>query len=66
MIAVAVDYVYRLDQPHVPGQLATVCATIAEGDGLIGDIATVTIGRDHWSTSRWKYTPYSPARRRVA
>ena len=42
----AVDYVYRLDQPHVPGQLAIVCATIAEGEGLIGDIETVTIGRD--------------------
>jgi malate dehydrogenase (oxaloacetate-decarboxylating) len=46
LISVPVDYVYRLDQPHVPGQLATVCATIAEGDGLIGDIETVTIGRD--------------------
>jgi malate dehydrogenase (oxaloacetate-decarboxylating) len=43
---VPVDYVYRLDQPHVPGQLATVCATIAKGDGLIGDIETITIGRD--------------------
>jgi malate dehydrogenase (oxaloacetate-decarboxylating) len=42
----AVDYVYRLDQPHVPGQLATVCATIAQGNGLIGDMETVTIGRD--------------------
>jgi malate dehydrogenase (oxaloacetate-decarboxylating) len=43
---VAVDYVYRLDQPHVPGQLAKVCAAIADGGGLIGDIETVSIGRD--------------------
>ena len=42
----AVDYVYRIEQPHVSGQLAKVCATIADGDGLIGDITTVTIGRD--------------------
>ena len=42
----AVDYVYRLDQPHVPGQLAKVCAAIADGGGLIGDIETVSIGRD--------------------
>ena len=41
-----VDYVYRIDQPHVSGQLAQVCGTIAEGKGLIGDIETVTIGRD--------------------
>jgi malate dehydrogenase (oxaloacetate-decarboxylating) len=41
-----VDYVYRLDQPHVSGQLAKVCGTIAEGRGLIGDIETVSIGRD--------------------
>jgi malate dehydrogenase (oxaloacetate-decarboxylating) len=43
---VAVDYVYRIEQPHLPGKLATVCAAIAEGGGLIGDIITVTIGRD--------------------
>ncbi len=42
----AVDYVYRLEQPHVPGQLARVCACIAEASGLIGDIATIKIGRD--------------------
>ncbi len=42
----AVDYVYRLEQPHVPGQLAKVCARIAEQAGLIGDISTVSIGRD--------------------
>jgi malate dehydrogenase (oxaloacetate-decarboxylating) len=42
----AVDYVYRIEQPHVSGQLAKVCATIAEGDGLIGDVTTITVGRD--------------------
>lgn len=26
----AVDYVYRLEQPHVSGQLALVCQTIAD------------------------------------
>src|SRR6266480_5846104 len=42
----AVDYVYRVEQPHVSGQLARVCAVVAEGDGLINDIATVSIGRE--------------------
>ena len=42
----AVDYVYRLEQPHVPGQLARVCARIADQSGLIGDVHTVSIGRD--------------------
>ena len=40
------DYVFRIDQPHVRGQLAKVCTMIAEGDGLIGDIVTITMGRD--------------------
>jgi hypothetical protein len=43
---VAVDYVYRIEQPHVPGQLAKTCARIAEANGLIGDVVTVSIGRD--------------------
>jgi malate dehydrogenase (oxaloacetate-decarboxylating) len=41
-----VDYVYRIEQPHVAGQLAKVCGTIAKARGLIGDIATVQMGRD--------------------
>lgn len=41
-----VDYVYRIEQPHVPGQLARVCGAIADADGLIGDIVTVQIGRE--------------------
>jgi malate dehydrogenase (oxaloacetate-decarboxylating) len=43
---VAVDYVYRLDQPHVPGQLARVATAIADAGALINDITTVNIGRD--------------------
>ena len=42
----AVDYVYRIEQPHVSGQLAKVCQTIADARGLIGDIVTVQVGRD--------------------
>src|SRR5215213_5675553 len=41
-----VDYVYRIDQPHVSGQLAKICGVIAEGRGLIGDIDTITMGRE--------------------
>jgi malate dehydrogenase (oxaloacetate-decarboxylating) len=41
-----VDYVYRIEQPHVSGQLAKVCGAIADAQGLIGDIATVQMGRD--------------------
>jgi malate dehydrogenase (oxaloacetate-decarboxylating) len=42
----AVDYVYRIEQPHLPGQLATTCQRIADAGGLIGDVVTVSIGRD--------------------
>lgn len=42
----AVDYVYRLEQPHAAGTLAAVCGQIAEAAGLIGDIETISIGRD--------------------
>ncbi len=38
-----VDYVYKIEQPHVSGQLAKVCAAIADGKGLIGDVETVSI-----------------------
>jgi len=43
---VAVDFVYRIEQPHRTGMLARVCRAIADGDGLIGDIRTISIGRD--------------------
>ncbi len=42
----AVDYVYRIEQPHVAGQLATTCQRIADAGGLIGDVVTISIGRD--------------------
>jgi malate dehydrogenase (oxaloacetate-decarboxylating) len=41
-----VDYVYRIEQPHVSGQLARVCQRIADADGLIGDMVTIQIGRE--------------------
>ena len=42
----ALDYVFRIDQPHIRGQLAQVCNAIAEAEGLIGDIVTINMGRD--------------------
>lgn len=41
-----VDYVYRVEQPHVSGQMAKVCQRIADADGLIGDVVTIQVGRD--------------------
>jgi malate dehydrogenase (oxaloacetate-decarboxylating) len=41
------DCTYRVQVPHRKGQLARVMATIAEGDGLIGDVVTVSVGREH-------------------
>ena len=41
-----VDYVYRIEQPHVSGQLAKVCQRIADAEGVIGDVVTIQIGRD--------------------
>ncbi len=40
------DYTYRIRVPHRPGQLAKVAGTIAEGNGLIGDVTTINVGRD--------------------
>src|SRR5919204_1202640 len=42
----AVDYVYRIEQPHAVGSLARVCAAVAQAEGLIGDVATINVGRD--------------------
>jgi malate dehydrogenase (oxaloacetate-decarboxylating) len=42
----ALDYTYRIKQPHRTGQLARVAKAIAEGDGLIGDVTTINVGRD--------------------
>ncbi len=41
-----VDYIYRIDQPHIRWQLAKVCNSISEAGGLIGDIVTINMGRD--------------------
>jgi len=41
---VPVDFVYRIEQPHRTGMLARVCRAIADGDGLIGDVQTVSMG----------------------
>src|ERR1700730_14974704 len=41
------DCTYRVQIPHRPGQLARVASAIAEGEGLIGDVVTVSLGREH-------------------
>ncbi len=41
------DCTYRVQIPHRAGQLAKVASAIAEGEGLIGDIVTVSVGRDY-------------------
>ncbi len=40
------DYTYRIQIPHRPGQLAKAAGTIAEGNGLIGDVVTINVGRE--------------------
>ena len=40
------DYTYRIQLPHRPGQLAKVAGTIAEGNGLIGDVVTINVGSE--------------------
>ena len=42
----ALDFTYRIQVPHRPGQLARVAGRIAEGEGLIGDVTTINVGRD--------------------
>ena len=41
------DCTYRLQVPHRTGQLARVMGAIADGDGLIGDVVTISVGREH-------------------
>jgi malate dehydrogenase (oxaloacetate-decarboxylating) len=41
------DYTYRIQLPHRPGHLAKVAGTIAEENGLIGDVVTISVGREH-------------------
>lgn len=40
------DCTFRIQIPHRPGQLAQVMGAIAEGEGLIGDVVTVSTGRE--------------------
>jgi malate dehydrogenase (oxaloacetate-decarboxylating) len=40
------DCTYRVQIPHQLGQLARVMGAIAEGQGLIGDVVTISIGHD--------------------
>ena len=40
------DCTYRVQIPHRPGQLAKVAGAIAQGEGLIGDVVTVSVGRE--------------------
>jgi malate dehydrogenase (oxaloacetate-decarboxylating) len=42
----ALDYTYHIHMPHRTGQLAMVAGAIAEGNGLIGDVDTINVGRD--------------------
>src|SRR5580693_651836 len=41
------DCTYRVQIPHHPGQLARVAQAIADGEGLIGDVVTISPGREH-------------------
>ena len=41
------DCTYRVQIPHRAGQLAKVASAIAKAEGLIGDIVTVSVGRDY-------------------
>ena len=40
------DCTYRVQIPHRTGQLARVMGAIAEGQGLIGDVVTLSVGHD--------------------
>jgi malate dehydrogenase (oxaloacetate-decarboxylating) len=40
------DCTYRVQIPHRPGQLAQVMGAIAQGEGLIGDVVTISVGHD--------------------
>ena len=41
------DCTYRVQIPHELGQLSLVAGAIARAEGLIGDVATISIGREH-------------------
>ena len=41
------DCTYRVQIPHRVRRLAGVATAIADGDGIIGDVVTVSLGREH-------------------
>jgi len=41
------DCNYRVQIPHRSGQLSLVAGAIAKAEGLIGDVVTISIGREH-------------------
>src|SRR5437016_720758 len=41
------DCTYRVQIPHQPGQLSLVTGAIGVGEGLIGDVVTISVGREH-------------------
>jgi malate dehydrogenase (oxaloacetate-decarboxylating) len=41
------DCTYRVQVPHHTSQLARVMGAIADGEGLIGDVVTISVGREH-------------------
>jgi malate dehydrogenase (oxaloacetate-decarboxylating) len=41
------DCTYRVQVPHERGQLAAVMGAIAGGEGLIGDVLTISVGPEH-------------------
>jgi malate dehydrogenase (oxaloacetate-decarboxylating) len=41
------DCTFRVRIPHRAGQLARVAGAIAEAEGLIGDVVTLSLGREH-------------------
>jgi malate dehydrogenase (oxaloacetate-decarboxylating) len=41
------DCTYCIQIPHRLGQLAKVAGAIAQAEGLIGDVVTISIGREH-------------------
>jgi malate dehydrogenase (oxaloacetate-decarboxylating) len=43
---VALDCTYRLQIPHRPGHLAKVAGAIGDRDGLIGDVVTISLGKE--------------------
>jgi malate dehydrogenase (oxaloacetate-decarboxylating) len=41
------DCTYRVQIPHRAGQLSAVARAIADGDGIIGDVVTVSLAREN-------------------